>query len=54
MASKDLKSSTKWKNPPSVNEKDLKRKKSQSEDWYIAGGSSGGSAVAVATGSCFA
>lgn len=24
------------------------------DDWFIAGGSSGGSAVAVATGSCFA
>ncbi|KAJ1528512.1 hypothetical protein ONE63_006919 [Megalurothrips usitatus] len=28
--------------------------KSQQEDWHIAGGSSGGSAVAVATGACFA
>jgi len=29
-------------------------KADSNKDWYIAGGSSGGSAVAVATGACFA
>lgn len=28
-------------------------KDTETADWFIAGGSSGGSAVAVATGSCF-
>ncbi|KAK4337005.1 hypothetical protein RND71_044103 [Anisodus tanguticus] len=32
----------------------LYKNKSNEDDWYIAGGSSGGSAVAVATGTCFA
>ena len=49
-----VQSSAKVKNSPPMHENDSSKKESRSEDWYIAGGSSGGSAVAVATGSCFA
>jgi len=38
---------------PSINPWKYDFGKGASQDWYVPGGSSGGSAVAVASGSCF-